>query len=199
MMNLTLTDQLDIKGHLQISKLYRDGREEVIFDDENTIVSGMGVGLAYLFTLSGSQSILDYQIDRFQVGVSGNSALQVVSTNSLSGPLSSLAEYGTDSDLNLVIYNQVKTPEGNAIFALIPAHKISRVNATTVRYTIILDQDACNDLTRNGNSVSLSEIGLFMKNPRFSPAGSILVAYKSHSPIKKTNEFSLAYRWNILL
>ena len=65
------TEELGINGHLTIIKQYNDGQEEVVFDDHNIIVSGMGVGLSYMFTGSGSNSVLDYQIDRFQVGVSG--------------------------------------------------------------------------------------------------------------------------------
>ena len=98
-MILNLMEDLDIKGHLTISKVYRDGNEEIIFDDHNIIVSGMGVALAHMFALSGSNSILDYQIDRFQVGVSGAASLELSSTNQLSGPLSSFAEYGIEGDI----------------------------------------------------------------------------------------------------
>ena len=63
-------DNVGITGHLTIVRRSREGQEEVLLDDPNIIVSGMGVGLSYLFTGSGSDSILDYQIDRFQVGVS---------------------------------------------------------------------------------------------------------------------------------
>ena len=63
------TEELGINGHLTIIKRHKSGQEEVVFDDHNVIVSGMGFGLTYMFTGSGSQSVLDYQIDRFQVGV----------------------------------------------------------------------------------------------------------------------------------
>ena len=65
------TEDLGITGHLKIIKKMSTGEEEVLLDDPNIIVSGMGVGLSYLFTASGSDSILDYQIERFQVGISG--------------------------------------------------------------------------------------------------------------------------------
>ena len=48
-MILNLMEDLDIKGHLTISKVYRNGTEEVVFDDHNIIVSGMGVALAHMF------------------------------------------------------------------------------------------------------------------------------------------------------
>lgn len=59
MINLDSTSR--IHGHLEIVKVFNDGREEVVFNDHNTIVSGMGVGLSFLFTLSGSLKITDYQ------------------------------------------------------------------------------------------------------------------------------------------
>ena len=40
------TDELGINGHLTIIKRYSDGQEEVVLDDSNVIVSGMGVGLS---------------------------------------------------------------------------------------------------------------------------------------------------------
>jgi len=65
------TEELGINGHLTIIKKMSTGEEEILLDDSNIIVSGMGVGLSYLFTASGSNSILDYQIQKFQIGVSG--------------------------------------------------------------------------------------------------------------------------------
>ena len=81
-------EDMGITGHLTIIRQWNDGEEEVLLDDSNIIVSGMGVGLSYLFTGSGSDSVLDYQIDRFQVGVSGPPAGGVVSSiYELSGAL----------------------------------------------------------------------------------------------------------------
>jgi len=45
---------LDVSGHLQIIKIYKDGTEEKVFDDHNVITSGMGVGLAMLFAGQGT-------------------------------------------------------------------------------------------------------------------------------------------------
>ena len=75
-------------GHLKIIKVFNDGSEEVYFDDSNIIVSGMGVALSYLFAGSGSTTITDYHIDKFQLGVSGTSSLQTSTTYVLSGALS---------------------------------------------------------------------------------------------------------------
>jgi len=188
-------EQMGITGHLQIAKSYSDGSEDIIFDDHNIIVSGMGVGLSYMFTASGSLSVLDYQIDRFQVGVSGGSELEVSSTAALSGALTSISEYGTNSNLFLEQTTQIVNgiDQSNKIFALIPQSKITRINDNSVRYTLVLDEDACNNLIN-----PLNEVGLFMKNPTGSPINkSILVAYRSFTDLAKTDDFSLIFRWTI--
>jgi len=188
-------EQMGITGHLQIAKSYSDGSEDIIFDDHNIIVSGMGVGLSYMFTASGSLSVLDYQIDRFQVGVSGGSELEVSSTAALSGALTSISEYGANSNLFLEQTTQIVNgiDQSNKIFALIPQSKITRINDNSVRYTLVLDEDACNNLIN-----PLNEVGLFMKNPTGSPINkSILVAYRSFTDLAKTDDFSLIFRWTI--
>jgi len=201
-MILNLIEELDIKGHLTISKVYKSGQEEVVFDDHNIIVSGMGVALAHLFALSGSNSILDYQIDRFQLGLSGGSVLEVSSTNSLSGPLSSMDEYvGVAGNILATSGYQIRN---NSIYAYansygtIPQQNVTRVDDDTVRYTIFIDQESCNNLTRNGSNVSINEIGLFVKNIKNNdPVAPILVAYRYFSPIRKTSDFGLIFRWSI--
>lgn len=201
-MNFNFLEELDIHGHLTISKVYPNKTEEVIFDDHNIIVSGMGVALAHMFALSGSTSILDYQIDRFQIGVSGATANEIINTNKLTGPLSSITEYvGTAGDILVTSGYQI---QGNAVvsqqnwYGNIPQQNVTRVDENTVRYTIFLDQDSCNDLTRDGNSASLNEIGLFVKNIKSgSPVAPILVAYRYFSNVRKTSDFALVFRWSL--
>lgn len=195
-------DDLGITGHLTIHKK-KEGKETLLFDDKNVIVSGMGVGLSYLFSASGSNSIVDYQLAKFQVGVSGFSGNQVSSTFQLSGPLSSVAEYGADSDLFIQTTEQIKNGvfEAGNLFALIPHSKVTRINDTSVRYTMVLDEEACNDIDASRGNTALSEIGLFMKNPSRSsaPDAALLVAYRTFSSITKTSDFSLVFRWTINL
>ena len=204
-MNYNFIEDLGITGHLQIVKSYKDGTDEVVFDDHNIIVSGMGLGLAHMFSLSGPGSILEYQIDRFQVGVSGTIDREVVSTSFLAEPLSSLAEYGEQarilvvSGYHLTNLEAASPPEW---FGYIPTHKVSRVGPNSVRYTLTLDADAANDIVRGGNIVSLNEVGLYMKNPlgdRFGVGAdtSVLVAYRTFSPIAKTSDFALIFRWTL--
>lgn len=200
MENTKLKPIANITGHLKIIKRMKDGSEEVLLDDSNMIVSGMGVGLAYMFTGSGSQSILDYQIDRFQVGVSGPPAGGVTSAISqLSGALTSVEEYGSNSNLFVDIRNQLV---GDSLIskpaALIPKHKITKIGKSSVRYTIVLDEEACNNLTRDGNAANINEIGMLMKNPTgYSSPRPILVCYRTFSNIRKTSDFSLIFRWTL--
>ena len=84
-------------------------------------------------------------------------------------------------------------------FALIPANKITRIDDTSVRYTLVIDEEACNNITRDSNDMNINEVGLFMKNPTGNTGEnrSILVAYRTFSNIRKTNDFSLIFRWTL--
>lgn len=202
-MEQSFLENLPIRGHLTISKVTK-GLEEIVFDDKNVIVSGFGWSLAYMYSKLGSTNITDYQIDRFQLGVSGSSANQVSSTFQLSGPLSSTSEYMTTGDSNLYSFsgyqykNAVVTSSPTPIFAKIPFSKVTKIDERSVRYTIFIDEDSCNNLSRSGSAASLSEIGLFIKNPRASsPEASVLAAYKYFSSIRKTSDFGLIFRWTI--
>ena len=197
----TFFEQRKCTGHLQIEKIWGDGSSEIVFDDHNIIVSGMSVGLSILFSLSGSDRITDFQLDRFQVGVSGWTGNEVSSTYELSGPLSSTAEYvGTAGNLLTVSSTQIKNnvDTANQVFALTPFKNVTRLNETSVRYTLVLDKESANSITRGGVAVPLNEVGLVMQNPRGNTeTASILCAYRVFSDQVKTSEFSLVFRWTI--
>jgi hypothetical protein len=202
-MNKSLSSQLGIKGHLTIHKV-KDDQEELLYDEDNVIVSGFGWALAHLYGRVGSDTITDYQIDRFKLGVSGSQALQVSSTSDLSGSLSSAAEYTSTGDSNLAAVSGYQWQNNDAPatarwYAKIPYSKVTKVDDRTVRYTIFIDEDSCNNLSRPGVSeASLNEIGLFVKNPKASsPETSILAAYRYFSNIRKTSDFGLVFRWTI--
>lgn len=202
---MNFIEDLGVRGYLQISKVYKDKPEEIVFDDHNVIVSGMGVGLSHFFTGSGADTIVDYQNDRFQVGVSGPPlGGSVSSIYQLSGPLSSITEYGVATNFAVVsgyqIENGVVSPTKDSVFGYIPFKNVTRINETSVRYTIILDEDSANytNYVRDASTTSLTEIGLFMKNPRgLADDASILVAYRAFTQILKTSDFSLVFRWTI--
>lgn len=198
------SEDLGITGHLSIVRRWNTGQEEVLLDDPNVIVSGMGVGLSYLFTGSGSDSILDYQIDRFQIGVSGpheDYATNASSIYQLSAPLTTVDEYGTASKVYVEIGNQITNTSLTAdqAFVLIPQNKVTRIDDSSVRYTLVLDEDACNELTGDfSEEIYINEIGMLMKNPTGNAVDrSLLVCYRAFSNIRKTSDFSLIFRWTI--
>lgn len=204
-------DDLGITGYLTIIKRYKDGQEEVVFDDHNIIVSGMGVSFTYMFTGSGSNSVLDYQIDRFQLGVSGRALgvtegiLETSATFSLSGPLGDTYagapnDYGAGSNLFIEKTTQIANSVDvlNQYFALIPANKITRIGDSSVRYTLVVDEEACNSLSNDDGDLSLNEVGMFVKNPTGNAITKpILVCYRNFSDIFKTSDFSLIFRWTL--
>ena len=198
----SLTSQLGIKGHLTVHKVV-DGQEELIYDEDNVIVSGFGWALAHLYGRVGSNVITDYQVDRVKLGVSGGTALQVSSTNDLSGALSSQTEYLGAGDSNLDVVSAYRWADDVATttgewFAKIPFNKVTKVDDRTVRYTIFIDEDSCNGLSRDGSDANLNEIGLFIRNPKANATEtSVLAAYRYFSNIRKTSDFALVFRWTI--
>jgi len=189
-------DILDVSGHLEIFKIFSDGTEEKVFDDHNVITSGMGVGLAMLFAGQGSSTVEDFQIRYFQVG-SGAPTSYDYTQGSLGGYQKTEAEYGN----NVVVSNHKRMlPQGgpsptNEIFLLISDNVIKKSSSTSVTYVLYLPEDSSFEQ-------DLNEIGLFMSNPlavlisgqdRRSP----LVAYRTFNNIKKTNQFSLVFKWKL--
>lgn len=180
------------KGFLEIVRIWNDGQEETIFSEKNTIVSGMGVGLSYLFAASGSNSIKSFQIGKFQVGTSSHTVYGP-STVQLASALTPL-QYGTNPDVTVCTLNQVVN--GNLVttvgYGSIPFNLIRRVDKTSVQFGLLLGPNTANLAT------PLQEVGLFMNNPfGFSPEAPILVAYKVFSPVEKTEQFSLLFKWTI--
>lgn len=189
-----------VKGFLTIIKKYNDGREELLLKDRNMIVSGMGVAISDMFTAPDNCSVEDFQIDRFQVGVSGTASIVTSSVNELLGPLTSVNQYGEGSNLDVEIREQIINNAFKKLpAAKIPKSKINKLGNNTVRYTLVIDEEACNNLAVNGKEASLSEIGMLVKNPTLSHEDKpILVCYKTFNPVRKTQDFSLVFRWTII-
>jgi len=181
-------------GHLQIFKRYEDGSEELHFDEQNIITSGMGVGLSYLFAASGGTSVVDFQIRHFLVGSGGDYNDYGVSTYKLQAPVIKAASWGANSNLIIDSYNPIEAGRillGTRPFARIMFSNINKVTTTSVRYTLVLDRN-----TLNGKYIN--EVGLYMRNPRGNDTPNpILVAYRPFSEITKTSEFSLIFRWTL--
>ena len=193
-----------ITGHLEILKVSKDGSAVTVHDDHNMIVSGMGVMLTSLFGGGGSQHLTDHQMTVMQLGLSGST--EASTTQALAMPLSSAADYGSDSKLVIAEnYNQIV--DGNVSSTglakypkvLLPYSKITLINESSVRHTLTIDEDTCNNLaTRYGTDGAINEIGLFAFNPgSYNPPAPIMVAYKKFSKQYKATDHSLVFRWTI--
>jgi hypothetical protein len=179
----------NIKGNLKIEKVYKD-HTELVQDDHNVIVSGMSVGLASLFSESGSTSILDYQIVYSQLGT-GTGVLDT-STFTLTTPVGNVSGYGGDTITDTLQPIENGSVVAAEAFMIIPHSNISKVNKTSVRFKIVLDE------TAGGSGVSFKEIGLFMKNHTGNAADRpLLVAYRTFSPITKESDFAIVFTWTI--
>jgi hypothetical protein len=188
-------ESINPTGYLEIFKIFPDGRQELHWADNNVITSGMGVGLAALYSeeYEGVDGILNFQIKYFQVGVSGTSNYGVSTIQLVSAVSSTLLSAGS-----LVLTSHLQHLRGtnttNQTFIEISHSNIYRVSQTAVRYHLIIPADSGNNI-----GVPINEVGLYMKNP-FNigpPPSSLLVAYKYFSPILKTEDFALLFRWQI--
>tara|TARA_R110002051_G_scaffold323841_1_gene418802 strand:- start:1019 stop:1588 length:570 start_codon:yes stop_codon:yes gene_type:complete len=185
----TVLGELNPQGYLEVWKKYTDGTEELHFSERNVITSGMGVGLAYFFGGTGSDSVLDYQIKYFQVGEDAPADFGV-STYELGDELNEL-QYSSSS---LIIENNAQLKNGSYFdedMLVIPQAMIRRPAINSVQYVLTLDNSST-------NGVTLNEIGLLMKNPMGTiPIHPILVAYRKFNQITKREEFSLIFKWTI--
>jgi len=188
-------DKFNPTGHLEVWKVYPDGEKELHWSDHNVITSGMGVGLAHLYSAKGSDRISDFQIVNWQVGTGGDLDDYGVSTFKLNAPLDGEAAYGVKSFMTIdtlrPIENGISSPSFKRL-PRIPFTNIDKVTKTSVRFTLVLDN-------KSGNSdEELDEIGLFMRNPKgLNPPQPILVAYRPFIPIKKTEFFTLIFLWTL--
>ena len=200
-------DFLDPSGHLEIYKVYEDGREDKVFSDPNTITSGMGVGLGLLYAGSGAANITDFQIRYFQLGVSGDTLLSTygVSETMLASALGQedgISDYKSNAESNVPLtYHNLMAWDGGVVpnsqggslwyFGLISDNSIKRVDLNSVTYILYIDRNSCID-------VQINEIGLFMANPLgVTPQRSQLVAYRPFTNIQKTNDFALVFKWTL--
>jgi hypothetical protein len=185
-------DKITPRGHLEIIKKYHNGTEELYFSERNTITSGMGIGLAYMFAGSGSQSIANYQIRYFQIGTSAWDDYGPSTYQLKSGITPSSLYSGGLNVSSLFIWRSGNIQLRQALVS-IPFNLIKKTDSTSVQFTLILPTGACNSVTN-----PLQEIGLFMKNPfNYIQDVPILVAYKTFPPIIKTSDFSIIFNWTI--
>jgi hypothetical protein len=195
-------DDKSITGHLEIWKVFESGEEALVFDEDNTITSGMGVGLGMLYAGSGADDITNFQIRYFQVGVGGDDRLTTYGVSetylaSALGQVNGASDYqGANSNLTLSQHHLMDwdgSVHSAKYFGVIPDNSIKRVDTNSVTYILYLDRYTCNGLLE-----PLNEIGLFMQNPiGFGTKRSNLVAYRPFSNITKTSDFSLVFKWTL--
>jgi hypothetical protein len=191
-MNKTFQENYqDYKGHLEIFKVFKNGRIEKVFDEANVVCSGMGATVAGAFAASSESNIFNFQINLFQVGTGGAAGLQVSSNGRLGNALT-FAQYGSGF---LGLVTQSLTASGtvytNQAFAEIPQAYIDKVSSRKCRWRLILDENA-------GNGLGIDEVGLFSRNPeQTSPARAYLCAYRQFTELAKTNEYALHIVWTI--
>lgn len=183
-------EELGVSGYLEIWKEYPDGGLDLVHSDHNTIVSGMGVGLAMLFGGTGSDTIDNFQIKYLELGEAAWEDYGL-STFTLQDELSR-SQYDSSS---LIIYDLDQIKDGHLfpeVMILIAQDMIRRVAINSVQYTLTLD-------TGTANEVTMNEIGLLMKNPTGNADADhpILVAYKTFGNITKKEEFSLIFKWTL--
>ena len=189
-------DVLSPSGHLEIYKIYKDGTEEKVFDDHNVITSGMGVGLATLFVGQGS-SIEDFQIRYFQVG-SGAPTTYNLTQSGLEKPIDVTKGnyYGTAITSTHKVLLHTGGGSSDQVFAYIADNGIKKSSPTSVTYLLYLNEDA--EIPED-----INEVGLFMSNPlathihSASAKRSPLVAYKQFTSLRKSDEFSLVFKWKL--
>ena len=189
---MNFNDYCDYKGHLEIWKVFPDGGEELHFEEDNVVCSGMGASLALAFGASATSDIRNFQITLFQLGTEGDSTFNYqVSSNGRLGAAIARTAYGDTIETveqSLVASGIEHRGEG---FGVIPNAYIDKVTDTKVRWRIILDENSA-------NSQVLNEIGLFSKNPHQTTIGkSYLCAYRKFNDITKTSDFILDFRWTI--
>lgn len=184
-----------VVGHLTVSRLLENGVEETLFHDNNIIVSGMSVGIARMFADDGTSDLTNFQINRFQLGVSGPTTTLTTSINQLSGALTR-EEYGQGKS-NIITGAQTIGNKKfyNKAFVEIPRTNIQKMSSC-VKFTLIVDENMANNILRDKKEAYINEIGLFMQDPHNEDA-SVLVAYKTFTKTLKTSDFSLIFRWTI--
>lgn len=198
-----------MKGFVEISKVYADGRKETVCEDHNILTDSLGVSVANIFSDNGSSNISDHIIGYFQVG-GGHLTTDQDSFNNrfisnLDSPFSE-NQYGDNAERLVTTHNLKKLHATNfspsieervskESFVSLSNHYSSKVIDNVVHFRIELPESM-------GNGYTISEFGLFSKNPSGERGTdkSLLLAYKqfpSDEAITKSSEFSLVVDWQI--
>ena len=207
-----------ISGHITICKIYKDGTQETVLDKANLITAGLGSSLADLLQSNGSKEVGDYAPGYFQVGT-GSIGYTGLTTSSIFYQLSSpfsWEDYGEDTEVDVeklyrcfnastdnggisysellltsAVYSSIAYSGVDGFFGVLAPNRKTKFFMDSFESEIVLDE-------KTGNGKSISEVGLFIKNPRGLSADSpLLVAYKRFDAIAKTPTFTIVIYWTI--
>lgn len=194
-----IRDSIKPTGHLEITKIYKNGRHDVVYSKHNIITVGMGISLSELFAAATSTALEQntfesYKIKYFQIGTGGDTATSGL--KALRTPCT-LSQYGTQGEVTVVNHNlwQDGSVSQNA-FAVLRDEFMTKAGSTGVSFKFDIGLNSA-------NGVAIDEIGLFSSDPfrrLWSAEGvraSLLCAYRSFPEITKSNDFALSFKWTI--
>ena len=205
---MRFTDVNNIKGHLEVYKVYSDGSEELHYSDHNVITSGMGVNLAHAFAADAGVDVSSFQANWMQIGTGASSAdirnNATVQVSSRADLLSSIpaTQYGDVNTIGLKVSSMTyMTSAGSTAikdFIKVPYAFVHRVSDRKVMWRLVLNDSACNIVDDAIHGGALCEVAIFSNNPtQATPDELYMIAYRAFANITKTNEFTLDFRWTI--
>jgi len=199
-----------MQGLVEVKKIYKDGTEEVVCRDNNILTDGLGYNIINIFTDTGSDDIVDHLVGYFQVGVgrldpSAQPENKQKYISNLMTPLT-VEAYGDSTDSEVGSHKLFKIHKSPFVpsvdgetetttFVTLPDAYSSHVIEDVVHFRLNLGEETA-------NGFSLSEFGLFVRNPdgNIGEDTSILIAYKNFPVddyIEKTSDFALVIDWQI--
>ena len=95
----------------------------------------------------------------------------------------------TSASLSAVKFSGIES--SSTFFGMVKEGQVTKFFLNSFEAEIVLDEKSC-------NGVTISELGLFSKNPKgFYQDSPLLMAYRSFQGISKTKDFSIVVHWNI--
>ena len=197
MVTKTYSDSFTPRGFLEIYKLFSDGSQEVVLNDHNVVVSGMGVTMSRMLATAAitSESLEDFQFKYIQLGLSGDNQPYLGMGSGLGrvGKSLTAAQYGANTALDISVHDLFASGNiyENDAFVSLPPSFIGRPADDRVVIQFLVDENTANGLT-------LNEIGVYSKNPiGRTKDTSVLCVYRAFTNVSKSSAFSLVFRWTI--
>ena len=206
-----------ISGHITITKIFSDGKEEKVLDKHNLVTAGLGSSFIDLLTDNGSNFVEDYSPRYFQLGTDtiGGDSLDTSAHFYRVSSAFDWDDYGPDcgfdieersrgflaSSIDGITYNEMINTSAafsavvfsgtDEYFGTITPTYLSKTFLDSFTAEIVLDENCANGTT-------ISELGLFSKNPKGRKDDyPLLIAYKKFDPITKTEDFTIVVHWSV--